>query len=89
MVLQAHGACREATLARRLAVGAVTTERVVARLFEGGYVRRGHEGMLNLTVRGDEIVRRVTQRRRTAVAEIVGRMEVDERRVPVDALVAE
>jgi len=51
-------------------------------------VMRGGGGVLQLTGRGEELVDQVTRRRRIALRGVVERMEVAERRILVDALIA-
>lgn len=88
VVLQAQGPCRAIGLARRLGVGPETGERVSARLVAGDFVVCDRREILQLSQRGEDIVSQVTSRRRLALTRVVERMNVAERRLLVDALIA-
>ena len=94
MVLQAHGPTSLNRLADRLQVNSSTTLRTIDRLIASGLVDRREnpedrrEVLIELTVRGRQLVDDVTEGRRHAIAEIVEVMSPTHRRQMVDALVA-
>lgn len=88
VVLQTQGPCGTSVLARRLGVSPETGQRVARRLSADDFVVGGGGGVLQLSGRGEELVAQVTRRRRIALRKVVERMEVAERRLLVDALIA-
>ncbi|NHA67485.1 MarR family winged helix-turn-helix transcriptional regulator [Phycicoccus flavus] len=94
VVLRSHGATRLGPLSERLGVGASSALRTVDRLLAGGLVTRDEDAadrravVIALTAKGRRLVDEVTERRREAIAGIVGRMPVTRRRGLVAALTA-
>ncbi len=92
VVLSAHGSTRLVELARRLGVQASTALRSVDRLVAGGLVdRRENENdrrevQIDLTAAGRRLVRRVTDRRRAAIEDIVRSMPKARRQELLEAL---
>lgn len=94
VVLSTLGETRLNALADRLGVGASSALRTVDRLLAAELVTR-HENpqdrravAIALTPRGRRLVDTVTERRREAIADIVGQMPVARRRGLVAALTA-
>lgn len=94
VVLSAHGATKLVALADLLRVNPSTAMRMVDRLIAAGLADRQinpdnrRETLLGLTDDGRRIVEEVTARRRTAIAEIVERMDPAQRAAMVTALTA-
>ena len=94
VILSSRGSINLATLASLLGVQPSATGRMVDRLVSAGLIDRlphptsRRELLATLTKRGREIVRRVTEHRRTEIADIVEKMPVTERHGLVRALTA-
>jgi DNA-binding MarR family transcriptional regulator len=94
VILSNRGPINLATLASLLGVQPSATGRMVDRLVSAGLIDRlphptsRRELLAALTRRGREIVRRVTEHRRTEIADIVEKMPSAERRGLVRALTA-
>jgi DNA-binding MarR family transcriptional regulator len=94
VILSNRGPINLATLASLLGVQPSATGRMVDRLVSAGLIDRlphptsRRELLAALTKRGREIVRRVTEHRRTEIADIVEKMPSAERRGLVRALTA-
>lgn len=94
VVLRAHGPARLKRLSERLQVNASTTLRTVERLIAADLVDRREnaedrrEVVIELTRRGRRLVDHVTQRRRSAIEEIVRMMPARQRSALVEALLA-
>ena len=93
VVLQGHGPTRLNRLAQRMGVNASTALRTVDRLVNSGFVDR-HENaedrrevVIELTDRGQRLVRDVTARRRAAIESIAEVMPEERRREFVNALI--
>jgi DNA-binding MarR family transcriptional regulator len=92
MVLATRGAQRVADIAAELRVNASTGTRMADRLVAKGLVRRDRatadrrEIRLTLTPVGTALVREVTRRRRTELAEIVAAVPHDQYRMLIQAL---
>ena len=91
-ILFNEGPINLATLAQLLGVQPSTTGRMVDRLVDAGLIdRRPHprsrrELVVELTAKGEGVVREVTAHRRAEIAEIVGKMPARDRRGLVRAL---
>lgn len=94
VVLESRGPLKLATLADYLRVNPSTATRMVDRLVAADLVSRTanpasrRELVVALTETGSAIVRQVTERRRSEIARIVGRMPASSRRGLVRALSA-
>lgn len=94
VILSARGAVNVATLAGLLDVQPSTTGRMVERLVTAGLInRRAHpdsrrELVVELTPRGQEVVRTVTAHRRNEIARVVASMPQRERHGLVRTLTA-
>ena len=94
VILSNRGPINLATLASLLGVQPSATGRMVDRLVSAGLIDRlphptsRRELLAALTKRGREVVRRVTEHRRTEIADIVEKMPSAERRGLVRALTA-
>ncbi|BBX08222.1 MarR family winged helix-turn-helix transcriptional regulator [Mycolicibacterium aichiense] len=94
VILSARGAVNVATLAGLLDVQPSTTGRMVDRLVTAGLInRRPHpdsrrELVVELTARGQQIVREVTEHRRDEIARVVAKMPNRERHGLVRTLTA-
>ena len=94
VVLDSRGPMKLIGLAELLAVNPSATTRMVDRLVAVGMVDRRQnpatrrEVVLGLTAVGHEVVRGVTERRRSEIAGIVARMPEPTRRGLVEALLA-
>ncbi len=94
VILDRHGAMNLATLAGLLGVQPSTTGRMVDRLVGVGLIDRlphptsRRELVADLTPRGRNVVRRVTDQRRAAIARIVETLPATERHGLVSALTA-
>ncbi|GAY13347.1 MarR family winged helix-turn-helix transcriptional regulator [Mycobacterium sp. shizuoka-1] len=94
VILSARGAVNVATLAGLLDVQPSTTGRMVERLVTAGLInRRPHpdsrrELVVELTTRGQQIVREVTEHRRDEIARVVAKMPNRERHGLVRTLTA-
>jgi DNA-binding MarR family transcriptional regulator len=94
VVLDARGETSLDRLAESLRVNSSTAVRMIDRLFAAGLVTR-HENRANrrevvlaLSRAGAELVWRVTDRRRAAIARIVRQMPIDNRAEMIQALTA-
>jgi DNA-binding MarR family transcriptional regulator len=94
VILSQQGPINLATLASLLGVEASTTGKMVDRLVGTGMIdRRPHphsrrDLLVQLTARGDQIVRQVTANRRAEIARIVAKMPPGQRQGLVAALTA-
>ncbi|MEU7488093.1 MarR family transcriptional regulator [Streptomyces sp. NPDC042319] len=94
VVLSVHGTAKLVALADLLNVNPSTAMRMVDRLIAAGFAGRRmnpdnrRETLLELTDEGRRIVEEATARRRTAIAEIVERMDPAQRAAMVTALTA-
>jgi DNA-binding MarR family transcriptional regulator len=94
VILSSQGPINLATLASQLGVQPSATGRMVDRLVSAGLIDRlphptsRRELLAALTKRGREVVRRVTEHRRTEIAAIVEEMPAAERHGLVRALTA-
>jgi DNA-binding MarR family transcriptional regulator len=94
VILSNRGSINLATLASLLGVQPSATGRMVDRLVSAGLIDRlphptsRRELLAALTKRGREVVRRVTEHRRTEIAAIVEKMPPAERQGLVRALTA-
>lgn len=94
VILARHGAMNLATLAGLLGVQPSTTGRMVDRLVGTGLIDRlphptsRRELVADLTPRGRDVVRQITDQRRAAIAHIVEALPATERRGLVSALTA-
>lgn len=94
VILSNRGPINLATLAELLGVQPSTTGRMVDRLVSAGLIdRKSHpssrrELVAELTVRGREVVERVTAHRRDEIARVVEKMPPRQRRGLVRALTA-
>ncbi|UUT36325.1 MarR family winged helix-turn-helix transcriptional regulator [Microbacterium elymi] len=92
VVLASAGPLRMGALAERLGVNVSTFSRMADRLVLGGRVRREgnpdsrREVILALTDSGHELVRSVTDQRRTLIAEVLARMDPGDRDTLNDSL---
>jgi DNA-binding MarR family transcriptional regulator len=92
VILSNRGPVNITTLANLLGVQPSTTGRMVERLVSAGLIdRKPHpesrrELVAKLTSRGQQLVRRVTERRRDEIARVVQNMPEDERGGLVRAL---
>lgn len=94
LVLLAHESRTTTELAEALSVHQSTATRLADRLVRKGWVRREavaadrRQTCLVLTSAGKRMVATVLRRRRTAIAEIVGRMPAADRRAAAGAFSA-
>jgi DNA-binding MarR family transcriptional regulator len=93
-IISVHGPMKLVTLAERLDVNPSTAMRMVDRLVSAELVTRGtnprnrREVLVSLTESGHHTVAEVTARRRREIADIVRRMEPQQRAALVAALEA-
>ncbi len=94
VALSGRGSLKLATVAELLGVNPSTVTRMVDRLVAAELVDRQtnpssrRENVVSLTSAGVEVVRGITEKRRTEIAKIVGRMPASARTGLVDALSA-
>ncbi|WP_116201809.1 MarR family winged helix-turn-helix transcriptional regulator [Amycolatopsis circi] len=94
VILDSRGPMKHALLADLLGVTPSTASRMVDRLVGINLVERQHspasrrEIVVKLTAEGARVVRRVTNRRRREIADIVAKMPTQARRGLVDVLAA-
>lgn len=86
VVLAGAGPLRMGALAQRIGANPSTFSRSLDRMERQGWVRREQspdsrrEILIHLSPHGEQLVAHVTDRRRTAIAEILARLQPDERR---------
>ena len=94
VALHGRGPLKHAAVAELLGVNPSTVTRMINRLVTSGLVDRQvsptsrRESAVSLTAAGADVVREVTEHRRTEIARIVRRMPATARRGMVDALTA-
>ncbi len=92
LTVVAAGPIPQSALAAELGVSASTVSRVVDRLVQQGWVERRADAhdrrrlLLQLTDAGARMAREMAARRRARHAEVLGRLNADQRRQVVDGL---
>jgi DNA-binding MarR family transcriptional regulator len=94
VLLDQLGPTRSGALAEQLGVHPSTFSRNADRLVAGGWVRRVEDVssrqavQIELTEAGRHVVEQVTQQRRSGLAEVLARLDVDQQRALHDAFTA-